>query len=96
MATNRALHRREANDTLVAVENGQLASELESETLEFKEWKPPASNDRDLQKVAARDLADAVACLGNARGGTVIVGVANSKAGRGAFVGVPEDIESGI
>ena len=47
---------------------GRTADALEAEDLEFKPW------DADL-KALHRVLREAVVCLANARGGTIIVGV---------------------
>jgi len=55
--------------------------------------KRPASNDRDLLRAAAADLAEAAACLANGRGGTVVVGVRDDMHGPEAIVGVPRDID---
>ena len=67
---------------LEAIGHGTLASELESSTLEFKEDSGDTRRTLD-------SLADAVVCLANADGGTVVTGVANSPGGPSALVGVP-------
>lgn len=55
--------------------DGEPADALESETLEFKPWDPhPAARDSHL-----REVREAVVCLANARGGTVVLGVGDRK-----------------
>ncbi|WP_239380089.1 helix-turn-helix domain-containing protein, partial [Frankia sp. CIT1] len=93
MTVSREQLRREADRAIDEVLAGREACELESQTLDFKELKRPAGNDRDLLKAAAADLAEAVACLANSRGGTVIVGVRDDGAGPAAIVGVPTDLD---
>ncbi len=63
-----------------AVSGGTRAADVESVTLEFKRVK-------DSFEDSARDLAEAVACFANARGGAVVVGVDDKQSGREAFVG---------
>lgn len=54
---------------------GEPADAIESETLEIKPWDPhPAAYDSQL-----RDLREAVVAFANARGGTIILGVADRK-----------------
>ncbi|HKS44674.1 MAG TPA: ATP-binding protein [Amycolatopsis sp.] len=72
---------------LKAVLNGKSASKVETERLDFKEQKTNF-------KEACGDLAEAAVCFANGSGGTIIVGVADSKAGEDAFVGC--DLDSGV
>jgi ATP-dependent DNA helicase RecG len=66
----------------------ETADSLESETLEFKAWDP-GSTDK-----AVRDVREAVVCLANARGGTVVLGVQDRKRSRQeAIVGVPPSVD---
>jgi len=78
---------------LTAVSNGAKASDLESQTLDLKEYKAPAANDRDPLKAGAVDLAEAIACMANSRGGAVVVGVDDDAAGPSAFVGLPANLD---
>jgi ATP-dependent DNA helicase RecG len=64
------------------IRNGALPRDLETEILEFKE-EESADPRRTMEM-----LSDAVVCLANAEGGTLVVGVADGKAGRAAFPGV--------
>jgi len=50
--------------------DGKCADELENETLEFKRWE---SNLKQLHKI----LREEAVCLGNACGGTIVLGVDN-------------------
>jgi ATP-dependent DNA helicase RecG len=70
---------------LAAVRSGATAGALESEMLEFK---TVGRSEQD----ALRALADASACFANARGGTVVVGVADDRGGPDAFVGCELDL----
>ncbi|WP_007514738.1 MULTISPECIES: ATP-binding protein [Pseudofrankia] len=94
MAASRQSLTREIDRALQEVLGGRRASELESLTLDFKELKRPAANDRDPLKAAATDLAEAVACLSNSRGGTVIVGISDASSGQAAVVGVPDNLDA--
>src|SRR5712671_1017660 len=58
------------------------ATDVESQTLEFKSW---GKDEKDLSRL----LAEATVCLANADGGLVIVGVRDKKAGRAAFEPCP-------
>jgi ATP-dependent DNA helicase RecG len=69
---------------LRALDDGGVANSLESEVLEFKTQGNSIPD-------TLRDLAEAVACFANARGGTVIVGVADGAAGPDAFIGCDLD-----
>jgi ATP-dependent DNA helicase RecG len=69
-----------AKSALQMILSGTAARRLESDFLEFKEAKP-------LVKEAWTDLAEAAVCFANSQGGTIIVGVADSPGGPGAFVG---------
>lgn len=65
---------------LEAISSGSTADALETETLEFKEQA-------DSEGDAIRDIVDAVLCLANGSGGSVVVGVANKTAGVEAIQG---------
>ncbi|MGH3666618.1 MAG: ATP-binding protein [Egibacteraceae bacterium] len=69
---------------LTAIADGAAANTLESDTLEFK------TKGRSVPDTL-QDLAEAAACLANARGGVVVVGVADARAGEDAFVGCDLD-----
>lgn len=61
--------------SLLARLDGEPADALESETLDCKQWDPnPRERDRQV-----RALRETVVCLANARGGTVVLGVADRK-----------------
>lgn len=66
--------------------DGASADEVESEGLDFKR---PTSSKQDT----AGNVADAAACFANARGGSVVVGIADGPRGPAAFVGT--DIDAG-
>ncbi|AOS65481.1 RNA-binding domain-containing protein [Actinoalloteichus hymeniacidonis] len=70
--------------TLDAILAGRSAAKCETDVLDFKEEK---SNFKE----ACADLADAAVCFANARGGTIIVGVADSLSGSAAFTGCTLD-----
>ncbi len=60
---------------LLARLDGEPADALESETMEFMSWDhTPDAKDRLI-----RELRERVVCLANARGGVIIVGVADRK-----------------
>ncbi|WP_147251545.1 ATP-binding protein [Blastococcus sp. TBT05-19] len=66
------------------MEDGARASSAESPTLDFKtDGRSPGDT--------AENLAEAAACFANAAGGCIVVGVADRKAGRDAFVGTQLD-----
>jgi ATP-dependent DNA helicase RecG len=81
------------DNALTAILKGARACDLESQHLDFKEYKAPAPNDRDPLKAGAVDLAEAAACMANARGGAVIVGVVDDVAGPSALVGLPTSLD---
>jgi ATP-dependent DNA helicase RecG len=60
---------------LLARLDEESADALESETVEFKPWDPHP----DARASHLRELREAVVCLANARGGTIILGVAERK-----------------
>jgi ATP-dependent DNA helicase RecG len=62
----------------------QTAAELEGQRLEFKAWNPRSVAD------TVKVVLDAVICLANGGGGTVVVGVKDDVVGRAAAIpGVP-------
>ena len=78
------------SETLDRIRNGAVPRDLESEQLEFKQ-EESADPRRSLGM-----LADAVVCLANAEGGTIVVGVADAAAGRAAFQGVSTRLTSDV
>ncbi|MQA73925.1 MAG: transcriptional regulator [Solirubrobacterales bacterium] len=74
----------EAFDALRAISNGARADDLESETLEFKQAA-------DEEGETIRALLDAAICLANARGGAIVLGLADNVAGPSGFVGTTID-----
>lgn len=76
---------REVDAAVAAILGGARARTLESETLDFK------TDTRRSRDDTLRDLAEACACMANAGGGAVVVGVADSTAGAAAFVGSAMD-----
>ncbi|WP_125132974.1 ATP-binding protein [Microbacterium sp. 10M-3C3] len=69
---------------LAKISEGATADSLESEYLDFKQ-QPHSKND------ALKLLVDATVCFANSRGGTVVMGVANSRGGREAMMGCDLD-----
>jgi len=64
------------------------AAQLEDQRLDFKEW------DRRSYKDSAGKILEAVICMANGGGGTVVVGVNDKKVGRkDAILGVPADLD---
>lgn len=77
---------------LEAIVSGRSGDEMESTTLEFKAQGRSAGD-------AASTVAEAAACLANATGGSVVVGVSNSKRGLAAIEGCtiePEHLQRRI
>lgn len=79
---------------LASIALGATAADLETDTLDFKQPSPSA-------KETLRVVADAAVCFANARGGEVVLGVADRASGPDAFIGVPsaltvDGIRSGI
>ena len=70
--------------TLEQILKGRTAAKCETETLDFKQAKTNL-------KEAQVDLADAAVCFANSSGGTIVVGVADDKAGQTAFLGCDMD-----
>lgn len=79
---------------LSAITGGACPRDLESQMMDFKEFKTPAANDRDPFKAGAANLAEAMACMANARGGAVVVGVDDDGTGPAAFVGLPVGLDA--
>jgi len=69
---------------LGAIHAGQRAAGLESRVLEFKREKATPEE-------TERDIAEAVICLANGIGGTVVVGVSDRAAGPAALMGTALD-----
>jgi hypothetical protein len=64
------------------------AADLEDQRLDFKEW------DERSHKDATAKILEAVVCMANGGGGTVVVGVNDKKVGRrNSIVGVPADLD---
>ncbi len=79
------MHLARAQEALDAVVGGARACDLEDETLEFK------TDGRSLDDTL-RNLAEAVACFANARGGIVVVGVRDATPGPSGLVGTNLDV----
>ena len=75
---------QEVIKALARIDGGASPPDLESETLEFK-------SERGGPKKTLRVLAEAAACLANARGGTVVLGVEDRPEGSEAIVGTTLD-----
>lgn len=91
--TTPAVTARAVSDALKALVGGARPGELESQYLDFKEYKAPAANDRDPLKAGAADLAEAAACMANARGGAIVVGVDDDATGPASLVGLPPSLD---
>lgn len=76
----------QVREVLARIEAGERARDLEDDTLEFK------TQGRSIPDTL-RDLAEAVACFANGRGGSIVVGVADDVPGAAAFVGTELDPE---
>ncbi|MCY4470285.1 MAG: putative DNA binding domain-containing protein [Thiotrichales bacterium] len=75
---------------LLARLDGEPADALESETLEFKPW----STARDAYKSQVRTLREAAVAIANARGGIVVLGVADRKKTRAEAIQGVGDLDS--
>ena len=73
------------DSALASLGMGMQASQLESETLEFKRPEPDT-------KKTLRVLADAAVCFANAHGGDIVLGVDDRQGGPDAFV----DVQPGL
>ena len=73
------------SETLDLIRDGAVPRDLESEQLEFKQ-EESADPRRSLGM-----LADAVVCLANAEGGTIVVGVVDAVGGPAALRGCRRD-----
>lgn len=74
----------ELDAVLTAVADGTPAASLETDELDFKR-QPDSKSD------ATRILVDAAVCFANSNGGTVVMGIANTKGGPDAFLGCDLD-----
>ena len=74
----------EVQEALESIEDGATPSELESETLDFKQDARKLSDTLDL-------LAKAATCLANSRGGSIVLGVIDKIAGPKAIAGTELD-----
>ena len=74
----------EVQEALESIEGGATPSELESETLDFKQDARKLSDTLDL-------LAKAATCLANSRGGSIVLGVIDKIAGPKAIAGTELD-----
>ena len=73
--------------------DGEPADALESETLEFKSWDPQGQQ----RKVQVRNLRESVVAFANARGGLIVLGVADRRRTRSdAIQGVGDLVASGL
>lgn len=77
----------EVTAALDAIVQGGSGDDLESTTLEFKSQ---GRSPRDAEQT----VAEAIACLANAAGGTVVLGVANATRGERAIEGCTVDSEA--
>jgi ATP-dependent DNA helicase RecG len=77
-------------ELLSRIRAGAAPRELESDQLEFKQ-EESADPRRSLEM-----LADAVVCLANAEGGTIVVGVVDGLAGPAAFRGVSSRLTADV
>lgn len=75
----------EVRTALRRIDGGERAADLESENLDFK-------SDRGGRKRALQTLARAASCLANGRGGTLALGVEDSRSGPEAFSGTDLDL----
>ncbi len=73
------------DDALARIVAGARATDLESETLEFKQ-------EARTRKETLEILADTVVCLANTRGGHLILGVVDDVGGSAALVGVDQSL----
>lgn len=74
--------------TLLSRLDKQKASELESETLEFKEWSREWEQGEAGRRKFYRLLAEYAVCFANHKGGTLVIGVREKAKGRAqAIVG---------
>src|ERR1035437_4329872 len=71
---------------LSAIEAGRRATDLEGQTLEFKQAKT-------RREETLRDIAEAAICLANGAGGAIVLGVADRESGPGAFLGTELDAD---
>lgn len=87
-----------ARSAIEAVAAGRSVNELEGQTLDFKEeagrrrrgrYGPGSAQNNE----AAKALAEEAACLANADGGVLVVGVDDKAVGASAFVGAELDAE---
>lgn len=80
-------------EALQRIDGGEVARDLESQRLDFKE----ATDVKSTMKI----VADAAVCFANAEGGEIVIGVRDSGAGSSAYVGVPasltaENVQRGV
>jgi ATP-dependent DNA helicase RecG len=73
------------DEALAQILDGARPSTLEGQQLEFKRF--PAD-----VKAALRMIADAVVCLANGGGGSLVLGVEDDAPGKAALTGVPEAV----
>ncbi len=74
----------EVTSALDRIKNGDIAGDVESETLDFKQ-------DASDTKKTLEAVVNAAACFANADGGTVVLGVRDKVAGLDAFEGTQLD-----
>lgn len=70
----------ELDEVLTRIHEGERASDLESDVLDFK--RQPDSKDDAIKR-----LVDAAVCFANSVGGTLVMGIADAIAGPEAFLG---------
>ena len=82
----------ELSELLIRLD-GEPADALESETLEFKSWDSQGQQ----RKAQVRNLRESVVAFANARGGLIVLGVADRKRTRSdAIQGVGDLVASGL
>lgn len=79
----------EIDGVLEALRGGVPAADLEGPCLEFKQEGPTLKKTLEV-------VADAVVCLANADGGTVVLGVADAPGPPGPFLGVAAELTADV
>jgi len=82
-----------ANDILKLLDEleSRIADDLESQRLDFKEWKSQSRVD------AVDQVIEMAVCMANGGGGTVVFGVRDRTIGRAdAIKGVPHDVDTNL
>jgi ATP-dependent DNA helicase RecG len=78
-------------ENLLAELDYYIADDLETQDLDFKEWK---EWDENSIKEALNIVVTMAICMANGGGGTVVFGVADKKLGRSkAILGIPLEVD---